>query len=592
MGTCGEQKLKKTESNTKENKKEETNNINNENIKTENLQTENLQKENLQKENLQKENLQKENLQTENLQTENLQTENTKSENIKTENRKTDIKTENIKSENIKSENLNTEIIKTENIKTEPTEFSEGKIKIIFKYENEIIYKNYYNRETKINKIINDFLFLKEKNDDYTYIFNNEIKYVLDNKKEIEEEDILKNILLNNEDITLNININFCGLKNIPFNIDKYIYDRLEVIGKPIKLDRFLIFNFYKETNSLKQLILENENIEESEIKYFSSISSFCNGLNKLYIYGGEKNEKEIGIFWTIDLLNNKINQIKPKEKLQPLIFHSLIFIPKKYIFIIGGENNNKTFYFDTEKEKFIFFSEIKENLIEPSLIFINNKYLYAISNIKKMKIIRANLREENKWENINILIPENINFSQKFFAICKYNKNKIFFIGGGSLNKKQYIFQYNFNKNQIFQSKTILTEFDFIEKTFIPLNNIYYVILPNIQKGIFKMILFNKLKGIIEIVRFEFDNNVKSSSIVKFFPNKKKNVNEIDLNMPNPTKLIIDKCCNFDELYTKLFNDDYKKKKNDKNNNNNNNNQENQFFIFNNEYISTKKKK
>ena len=286
MGTCGEQKLKKAESNTKENKKEETNNINNENIKTENLQ-----KENTQKENLQKENLQKENLQTENLQKENLQTENTKLENIKTEN----IKTENIKSENIKTENLNTEIIKTENIKTEnikteniktePTEFSEGKIKIIFKYENEIIYKNYYNRETKVNEIINDFLFLKEKNDDYTYIFNNEIKYVLDNKKEIEEEDILKNILLNNEDIILNININFCGLKNIPFNIDKYIYDRLEVIGKPIKLDRFLIFNFYKETNILKQLILENENIEESEIKYFSSISSFCNGLNKLYIY-------------------------------------------------------------------------------------------------------------------------------------------------------------------------------------------------------------------------------------------------------------------------------------------------------------------
>ena len=589
MGTCGEQKLKKAESNTKENKKEETNNINNENIKTENLQTENLQKENLQ---------------TENLQKENLQTENTKTENIKTENRKTDVKTENIKTENIKTENLNTENIKTENLYTEPIEFSEGKIKIIFKYENEIIYKNYYNRETKINEIINDFLFLKEKNDDYTYIFNNEIKYVLDNKKEIEEDNILKNILLNNEDITLNININFCGLKNIPFNIDKYIYDRLEVIGKPIKLDRFLIFNFYKETNILKQLILENENIEESEIKYFSSISSFCNGINKLYIYGGEKNEKEIGIFWTIDLLNNKINQIKPKEKLQPLIFHSLIFIPKKYIFIIGGENNNKTFYFDIEKEKFIFFSEIKENLIEPSLIFINNKYLYAISNIKKMKIIRANLREENKWEKINILIPENINFSQKFFAICKYDKNKIFFIGGESLNKKQYIFQYNYNKNQIFQSKTILTEFDFIEKTFIPLNDVYYVILPNIQKGIFKMILFNKLKGVIEIVRFEFDNNDKSSSIVKFFPNEKKNVTEFSLNMPSP-EFNIENYYNFQEFYEKLFFDDDKSKNNKNNNNNNNhnhnhnnnhnnnnNNQENQFFIFNNEYISTKKKK
>ena len=203
------------------------------------------------------------------------------------------------------------------------------------------------------------------------------------------------------------------------------------------------------------------------------------------------------------------------------------------------------------------------------------------------MKIIRANLREENKWEKINILIPENINFSQKFFAICKYDKNKIFFIGGESLNKKQYIFQYNYNKNQIFQSKTILTEFDFIEKTFIPLNDVYYAILPNIQKGIFKMILFNKLKGVIEIVRFEFDNNYKSSSIVKFFPNEKKNVIEFSLNMPS--KFNIENYYNFQEFYEKLFFDDDKNGNN--NNNNNNNNQENQFFIFNNEYISTKKK-
>ena len=78
-----------------------------------------------------------------------------------------------------------------------------------------------------------------------------------------------------------------------------------------------------------------------------------------------------------------------------------MIFIPEKYIFIIGGK------YKKESKEVLIY--KIKEEnynyekyphllpyeLLEPSLIMINNKYLYAFENSKeKFKVVKCNVAE------------------------------------------------------------------------------------------------------------------------------------------------------------------------------------------------------
>ena len=55
-----------------------------------------------------------------------------------------------------------------------------------------------------------------------------------------------------------------------------------------------------------------------------------------------------------------------------------MIFIPKKYVFIVSGINNKSVELFDIEKNEIKIDSYLKEALRECSLTLVNNLYLYA----------------------------------------------------------------------------------------------------------------------------------------------------------------------------------------------------------------------
>ena len=59
----------------------------------------------------------------------------------------------------------------------------------------------------------------------------------------------------------------------------------------------------------------------------------------------------------------------------------------------------------------------------------------------------KTNLGEKPKWEKIIPKIPENLIFTQKFFAVSKSDNNSFIFIGGNHLNdeKDNYVFEYNY---------------------------------------------------------------------------------------------------------------------------------------------------
>ena len=123
-----------------------------------------------------------------------------------------------------------------------------------------------------------------------------------------------------------------------------------------------------------------------------------------------------------------------------------MIFVPNKYIFIVGG-NDKKTLYFNNENGEVCEWADLNNIRIEPSLKRISN-YLYCFDNINqgnkdKFTLEKTDLNSsEPEW----ILLTPKIDFlpgmeqilNQKFFGVSSDEENNIIFIGGNmeNLNK------------------------------------------------------------------------------------------------------------------------------------------------------------
>ena len=108
-----------------------------------------------------------------------------------------------------------------------------------------------------------------------------------------------------------------------------------------------------------------------------------------------------------IDLLNTKDHEIEPiklKNLIEPRTWHSMIYVPPKYIFIVGGTNSNTVELYDIDNDEISIDSELCEQRNECTLCLVNNIYLYAFSGFILHhtfinSIERCNLRKElREW--------------------------------------------------------------------------------------------------------------------------------------------------------------------------------------------------
>ena len=188
-----------------------------------------------------------------------------------------------------------------------------------------------------------------------------------------------------------------------------------------------------------------------------------------------------------------------------------MIFIPKSYIFIIGGKNAKEVLIYEikegnSEYEKYP--NLLPRELLEPSLISVDNKYIYILENSTIfLNIYRVNILSVSPFEKIEIK-ENNINMNQKFFGVVK-KRNSILFLGGQKLNmnfdKKEYndnnennyCYEYHFNDNTVTQSKKNFFSINFIEKTFIPIEQDVYIQLAEYKndenKAAIKIIQINR---------------------------------------------------------------------------------------------------
>ena len=204
---------------------------------------------------------------------------------------------------------------------------------------------------------------------------------------------------------------------------------------------------YHKYEKSFTSEIIKNQKLTK-----YNHLSSYCNCKNVLYICGGESQENRgtnnrnyISDFTQIDLFNTEsINDMPGLE--EPRAWHSMIFIPSKYIFIVGGDTKVVEI-FDIEKKKLTTDSEMNEIRNECTLFCLNDSILYAFSGTSKTgnylkNIEKCNLRNSKRDWTIIEYKSENADFQDCFYISSFYEKSS-----------KAILFACNENENYNYES-------------------------------------------------------------------------------------------------------------------------------------------
>jgi len=151
-------------------------------------------------------------------------------------------------------------------------------------------------------------------------------------------------------------------------------------VGRPFP-SPFEVFLYSSNDKSLTIQTYDADTINDLFLNEFCKSSAYCNGNNHLFISGGERENGElIDNFWEIDLSEQIIAE---PTKIIPKKNHSMIFIPDKYVFIVGG-NDQKCFYFNTETAEVEDWANLNKIRLNPALILIKqNLYCFDNSNNK-----------------------------------------------------------------------------------------------------------------------------------------------------------------------------------------------------------------
>ena len=374
--------------------------------------------------------------------------------------------------------------------------------------------------ESVLNLSFDENLLLKDicekinydKNKDYNLLNENDEE--INNKKEMKIKEIFPYI--NN----INLKIKYSGL-DIPQNIKNSYIENIKFIGSLI-LDNleYLGISILNISNE-KMLTYHYSNEKYKELRKFNLFSAICNGKNNLYISGGENNGSEcLSDFYEINLANVNKENIQMR-KLTNLIegrtWHSMIYIPNKYIFIVGGIGNKNVELYDIENNIIQKDSELNEERSECSLCMVNDIYLYAFCGFLihqnfTNSIERCNLRKQiRKWEMVNYKLENNVIFNPSFFGVGYY-KDKILLLGGNENNEEKndnYIISIGINGNED-SIEDFSSNEQFInvyrEKFFIPFNNDYSLIIPLISNNS-QVLFLNNEEG--KITRKEYNDYI-----------------------------------------------------------------------------------
>ena len=403
---------------------------------------------------------------------------------------------------------------------------AEYKLNIIDSSNNE--YKYTIRGEQILSRILKDTVNYNP-NSDFEIEFENFQKIKTD-KKDIIFGDILREVFDNNIPEIINMKYIKKGL-DIPDNIIQAYIDNNKIIGNAIidNPETFGIITY--EANSNKISSYKYKSSDYSILNTFNNFTAYCNARNCLYFSGGEneqsndldKTSLKYNDFLYIDLsklTEDKLNVNELPNLIEARTWHSMIFVPNKYIFIIGGSNTRTVELYDIDEKKLTKDSELNEIRCESTLCLVNNTYLYAFFGFVlhqeyNKNLERCNLlKEKRKWEYVNYQVKEGINLKLSFFGITYFKENELLLIGGNDNDNDEKRFDYHYTIAQNEDEKDIITEYDselkensivFREKLFHPIAENKAINIPTIIGDNIKIFIFES--GKINVMKNQEQN-------------------------------------------------------------------------------------
>ena len=257
------------------------------------------------------------------------------------------------------------------------------------------------------------------------------------------------------------------------------------------------------------------------QMKTVNQFSAYCNALNKLYISGGDLGNNQItDSFICIDLAQVQQNIFVPTQLcnlLRKRYWHSMIFIPEKYIFIIGGPNEMAVELYDMEKNICTIDSRLNIDRCEPSLILVNDKFLYSFFGFHLYEsfintIERCNINRKNRrWEMVNYKLSNTPNLVKSFFGVSYVGNNIILVSDKENQNdlKPNYILSPGKDNIDTISDEGILNSRSsrlFGEKFFIPFTEEESINMA-FKSGEPKIFIVNNINGAINELCFNETN-------------------------------------------------------------------------------------
>ena len=336
------------------------------------------------------------------------------------------------------------------------------------------------------------------KNSEYDLIYDEDVSLASKLTEDIGE------IFKTEENVTLNML--YMGL-NVSFDIKKDYEASNTLIAQPL-FDlggNIGLLIYHKSENKFTSEIVKSEKL----LKY-NHLSAFCNCNSILYICGGESEENKgtnnrnfITNFTKIDLFSTEtINELPNLEF--PRAWHSMIFIPPKYIFIVGGDTKSVEL-FDIEKQKSTPDSEMNEIRNECTLFCLNDSILYAISGISPdgnyvKDIEKCNLRAaEREWKIVKLKKTEIEIQNCYYISSFGENSSSIILFAANENENHNYdslIFEEGEEEGVLkqFNSNLKITEVC-PNKMFLPLNDKKSIYIPLISYNVSAYFIGNDLK-------------------------------------------------------------------------------------------------
>ena len=439
-------------------------------------------------------------------------TNNKKQKNIKTQ-------TKIIENNNIEENKNNSTKLKASPLNHfEHPEINHSSIKTIRKInfniknnEDEDILNSSFEETTQFKDILSKINF--QNDGEYNIYDENNIK--LNERTKMKIKDIFK-------ESNVKLKVKYVGL-DIPKDIKSAYIENNKFIGSFILDNQDYLDIVIVDTSTQKTNLFRYSNEECSELKKFNCFSAICNGKNRLFISGGEiqkdpsLNEKNeiLKDFYMIDLLNTKDHEIEPiklKNLIEPRTWHSMIYVPPKYIFIVGGTNSNTVELYDIDNDEISIDSELCEQRNECTLCLVNNIYLYAFSGFILNhtfinSIERCNLRKEHReWDYVDFILKDNISFNPSFFGVGYFGDDKLILLAGNEdpdEKNQNYIYTFKKDERDIIEEYSQLNN-DFMniyrEKFYIPINDKNSINIPLITNEIQLLYLDNEIGQISKV--------------------------------------------------------------------------------------------